>query len=171
VMNGLFVMGLARYGFHTEANTLTKAMFEAASLFEHNRLPEVFAGHQRDAAHPFPGMYSKADWPQAWTASAPFAMVRAILGLLPYAPMQALFLNPMLPDWLPSLRLEGLRVGDAVVALNFRRGPDGNTDYEVVAQHGTLHIIRHPKPSSLIEGTGQQVKASVMDLLASQAVR
>ena len=50
VMNGMFAMGLSRYGFHKEMNIVTKAMFEAASLFEHHRLPEVFAGQQRDDA-------------------------------------------------------------------------------------------------------------------------
>ncbi len=165
VVNGMLAIGLARYGFHREMNALTKAMFEAASLFQHNRLPEVFAGHPRDTAHPFPGMYTKADWPQAWTASAPFAMIRAMLGIVPFAPMEALFLNPMLPDWLPSLRLERLQVGKALVTLNFQRGSDGKTDFEVVDRKGTLHIVRHPKPWSLLDSPGEQIHNSIGNLL------
>ena len=171
VMNGMFAMGLSRYGLHKEMNIVTKAMFEAASLFEHNRLPEVFAGQQRDAAHPFPAMYTKADWPQAWTASAPFAMIQAMLGILPYAPMETLFVNPALPDWLPVFRVERLRVGAAVVTLDFRRRKDGGTDYEVVKEEGPLRVIRHSNPWSLINGAGEQVKNSIMALLTSQAVR
>jgi glycogen debranching enzyme len=165
VMNAMFTLGFASYGFHVEAQALCKAIFESASLFEHNRLPEVFAGHQRDPEHPFPGMYVKTHWPQAWSASAPFAMIQAMLGILPYAPLGILFLDPALPPWLPALRVEGLRVGQARLTLAFRRGSDGSTGSEVLDQEGSLHVVRHSAPWSLLVGSGQQVEDTVKDIL------
>ena len=165
VMNGMISLGLARYGFVREMQALSKAMFEAASLFEHRRLPEVFAGHQRDAEHAFPGMYSKADWPQAWSASASFQMMQSLLGIVPYAPLEALFLCPALPEWLPHLRVERLRVGKAVVTLEFTREKDGSTEHRVVEQEGPLHIVRHADPWALLTGPGQALQERVSRLL------
>lgn len=169
VMNGMISLGLARYGFARETQTLCKAMFEAASLFEHNRLPEVFAGHQRDAEHAFPGMYSKADWPQAWSASAPFQMMQSMLGIVPYAPLDALFLDPALPEWLPTLRVERMRVGRATVTLDFTRGADGKTEHRVVEQEGLLHVVRHANPWTLLTGRGQALQDRVLRLLREPA--
>jgi glycogen debranching enzyme len=95
VTTAAFVMAFSRYGLHGEMHRLAKALFEAASLFEDQRLPEVFAGHQRRPELPFPGVYTKADWPQAWSASAAFTVVQAILGLYAYAPMKLLLLDPI----------------------------------------------------------------------------
>lgn len=165
VMNGIFALGFARHGSHKEMQALSKATFEAASLFEHNRLPEVFAGHQRDAEHPFPGMYTKANWPQAWSASAPVQIMQSMLGIVPYAPLGTLLLDPSLPEWLPDLRLERLRVGDAVVTLDFNRRDDGKTEFRVADQEGPLHIVRTENPWSLLTGTGQALKDRVADLV------
>ena len=110
-------------------------------------------------------MYTEADWPQAWTASALFSMIRAMLSIVPYAPLEALFLNPVLPDWLPALRLEGLRVGKALGTLNFHYKKDGKAVYEIVDQEGQLQIIRHRNPWSLLDVNGEQVKNSMRDLL------
>lgn len=97
--NAVFFLAFARYGFHDKMLLLARAMFETAAIFKYWRLPEVFAGHSRDDAHPFPGMYSKANWPQAWSASAPFTVMEALLGIYPYAPLNVLLLDPWLPEW------------------------------------------------------------------------
>lgn len=165
VENGTFVLAMARYGLHAEANRLSKAFFETASLFEHCRLPEVFAGHQRDKDHPFPGLYPRANSPQAWSASAPFTVLQALLGLFPYAPLKVLLLDPWLPEWLPSVKLSKLRIGEAVVDLQFDRDDDGKTNYHIDELRGELHIIRQPSPWSLTAGYGERVKDLVSSLL------
>ena len=142
VENGAFVLAMARYGLHAEAHRLSKAFFEAASLFDYCRLPEVFAGHQRDSEHPFPGLYPRANSPQAWSASAPFVVLQALLGIFPYAPLKTLLLDPWLPEWLPSVTLSNLHIGGAVVDLRFERGRDGRTVYEVEELRGDLHCGR-----------------------------
>jgi hypothetical protein len=80
-------------------------------------------------------------------------MVQAMLGLFPYAPLHALFVDPHLPEWLPELRLKHLRVGEATVDLSFRRQEDGSTTYKVRDLRGKLHIVRQPSPWSLTHAT------------------
>ncbi len=70
VEHGSFAMGFMRYGLHADLEKIARGMFEAAALFDFHRLPEVFSGHQRDERHPFPAMYPKTNWPQAWSSSA-----------------------------------------------------------------------------------------------------
>jgi glycogen debranching enzyme len=158
VVNAMFVLGFARYGLHGEMHQLAKALFEAADLFQYDRLPEVFGGHQRTPDHPFPGMYTKANWPQAWTASAVFTILQALLGIYPYAPEHLMFLDPHLPEWLPEITLERMRIGKALVSLRFHRTSEGGTDYEIVDLQGPLHIVKQPSPWSMTAGWGERIK-------------
>src|SRR6185312_6598476 len=165
VENATFVLAFARYGLHDPMQALARAMFETAEIFKYQRLPEVFAGHQRDDDHPFPGMYPRANWPQAWSASAPFTVIQALLGIFPYAPLKVLLLDPHLPEWLPDLTLERMRVGKATISLRFTRGKNGRTHYEVTDLKGKLHVVRQPSPWSLTAGFGERVRDAVTSLL------
>ena len=152
VEHGSFAMGFMRYGLHAALEEVARGMFEAAALFDFHRLPEVFSGHQRDALHPFPAMYPKTNWPQAWSSSAIFTIIQCMLGIYPYAPLHALFVDPHLPDWLPEITISNLHVGKAVVAIRFFREKDGDANYEVLDKQGHLHVIRQPSPWSLTAG-------------------
>lgn len=165
VENGGFVLGFARYGLHGEMWTLARAMFEAARLFPHFRLPETFAGHQRTEDAPFPGLYTKADWPQAWSASSIINVLRALLGVFPYAAANLLILDPHLPEWLPEITLENLRVGKARVTIHFERKQDASTDYKVVNLEGELHVLRQPSPWSLTAEWPERVKDVLLSLV------
>ena len=165
VENAVFALAFARYGLHELMFKLCEAQFEAASLFDYFRLPECFAGHQRESRHPFPGLYPKANWPQAWSASAALLMVQAMIGLYPYAPLHALLLDPHLPPWLPEITLHNLRVGEALVTIRFYRRPDGGSDYEVLEKRGHLHVVRQPSPWSLTAGFGERVRDAVESVL------
>lgn len=165
VENGSFILGMARYGLRGEMWQLARTLFEAASLFESNRLPELFGGHSRDRAHPFPCLYEEADSPQAWSASVPFLVLQALLGIFPYAPLNVLLLDPWLPDWLPELRIENLVVGRARVSIRFRRRDRGETDYFVEDLEGKLHVLRQPSPWSFTAGWGERAKDALLSLL------
>lgn len=165
VENGSFVLGFARYGLYGEMQQLSRALFEAARLFPHCRLPEVFGGHQRSDDRPFPGLYTKADWPQAWSASAVLTILRALLGLFPYAAANLLILDPHLPDWLPSLTVENLRVGKARVTIEFQRTLEGSTDYRIVRLEGKLHVVRQASPDSLTAAWAERVKDALFSLV------
>ncbi len=165
VENAVFTLAFARYGLHKKMQRLARAIFDTAEIFKYRRLPEVFAGHQRDDEHPFPGMYPKANWPQAWSASAPFTIMQALLGIFPYAPLNVLLLDPHLPDWLPQLSLENMKVANATVSIQFTRTEDGRTSYKVTDLKGKLHVIRQPSPWSLTAGFGQRVRDIISSLL------
>jgi glycogen debranching enzyme len=163
VEHGTFALGFMRYGLHEYVETISRGMFETAALFDFQRLPEVFSGHQRDDQHPFPAMYPKTNWPQAWSSSAVFTLLQSLLGLYPYAPLHALFLDPHLPPWLPEITLSNLHVGKAVVAIRFYREGNGTSSYEVLDKRGHLHVVRQPSPWSLTATPAERL----VDLLAS----
>jgi glycogen debranching enzyme len=165
VTNAGFVLAFARYGLHGEMHQLAKATFEAATLFDDDRLPEVFGGHQRTPETPFPGLYTKANYPQAWTASGPFTVLQALTGLYAYAPLNVLILDPHLPEWLPEVHVERLRVGKSSVSLRFFRKSDGSSDYKVLDLQGQLRIVRQPSPWSFTLGWAERVKDSIGSLL------
>ncbi len=163
--HGAFAIGLARCGLHERTHQLCKALFETASLYEYNRLPEVLTGHPRDEEHPFPALYPKANWPQAWSASTTICAMQAMLGLYPYAPLHLLFVDPHLPDWLPEITLQNLRIGDAHVSIHVFRNDDGSTDYRVDDLQGKLHVVRQPSPWSMTSGFAERTKDLLTSLL------
>jgi len=112
-----------------------------------------------------PALYPKTNWPQAWSASSLFSIMQAILGIYPYAPMNILFLDPHLPDWLPTITLRNLHVGKATVDIGFyRKGK--TTHFDVLDKRGKLHILRQPSPWSLTAGFAERFK-DVMESLVS----
>ncbi|HEY9790254.1 MAG TPA: glycogen debranching N-terminal domain-containing protein [Candidatus Obscuribacterales bacterium] len=163
VENATFALGFVRYGLHQLAQQLCAAQFDAAEIFAFNRLPELFSGHSRDSAHPFPALYPNANSPQAWSSAAVLLMVQTLLQLYPYAPLKTLFLDPHLPEWLPSLVVRNLQVGDACISLKFDRHADGKTGYSIIEQRGMLHVIRQPSPWSLTAAPVERV----VDLVGS----
>lgn len=144
VEHGTFALGMMRYGLHERVQQIARAQFEAAALFDFYRLPELFGGHPRDGEHPFPAMYPNANSPQAWSASATFCLLQAMLGLYPYAPLNLLVVDPHLPDWLPEITIRNLRIGRAKVTIRFH-----GRSWDVVEKDGPLHIVQQPLPWSL----------------------
>jgi hypothetical protein len=67
--------------------------------------------------------------------------VQALLGLAPFAPKRVLFVDPLLPDWLPELTVRDLRVGRATVTLRFRRTGRDDTRVDVERLEGDLEVV------------------------------
>ena len=137
--NATIAGGFRRYGYDKEAAMVAKGIFDAAERLVALRLPELFSGLPRVAAS-FPVPYLGANVPQAWAAGSVFRFVALLCGL--HATVDGdgskLYVNPALPDWLPDITLENLRLGKGSLALHF---VDGQVDvqrntsgYEVV--HG-----------------------------------
>jgi glycogen debranching enzyme len=139
--NAFIAAGLKRYGYHQEANRVAEGIFAAASYFESQRMPELFAGIERQPES-FPVPYPDANVPQAWAAGSILLLIRTILGLEADAPHRRLKVQPSLPEWLPDVELINLSVGDATVALRFWRVDAGSA-----ASHGvgekTLWQVTH----------------------------
>ena len=165
VEHGPFAVGAYRYGCHPRVEQICRAQFELAALFDHRRLPECVAGHQRDADHPFPAVYPAANSPQAWSSTTVYTLLQAMLGLQPFAPLRMLFVDPWLPPWLPEITISRMRVANATVSLRFFRKGDGRSDYEVLEREGALAVIRQPSPWSLTAGFPERTR----DILESLA--
>ena len=164
VEHGSFAMGMMRFGLIKELHTISRAIFEASTLFDYNRLPECFSGHTRDDQHPFPALYPKTNWPQAWSASSLFAILQAMLGIYPFAPTNLLLLDPHLPDWLPEISVHNLHVGKATVSIRFYRKNE-RTHFDVLDKRGRLHVLRQPSPWSLTAGLGERLKDAMESLI------
>lgn len=149
VESGTAAFGMARYGCWEECHRLAEGLFAATELFSGNRLPEVLGGFPRDAAHPYPGIYSGSNEPQGWSDSAIIVTIQALLGMRAIAPLNLLILGPSLPPWLPDLRIEGLRVGRSRLDLEFRRTSRGKTRYRVTRREGPVRVLHQPPPNAL----------------------
>ncbi len=138
--NGLIALGLKLYGFHAEAARIAKGLIDAADRFLLHRLPEVFSGIAR-ADTPFPVQYLGASVPQAWASGTVFLLIRGMLGAEIDAEARTLFLDPVLPDWLPELRLEALRVGKLRVDLRVWR-ENGETRATLTGDKDATLVLR-----------------------------
>ena len=107
----------------------------------------------------------QANTPQAWSASAVFSLLQALLGLYPYAPLGLLLVDPHLPVWLPEITLRGLRVGAATVSLRFYRDGSGASGYEVLEKEGGLRVVRQPSPWSLTATWAERLKDALTSLI------
>jgi glycogen debranching enzyme len=128
--NGLMALGFKRYGFTREAARTARAVSGAASFFAMHQVPELYAGIERTSTD-FPVQYLGANVPQAWAAGSTFSFLQAILGLDPDAPNGRLYVDAVLPEWLPDLTLIDLKVGSQAFDLRFRL-IDGATTFEVL---------------------------------------
>ncbi len=139
--NAIIAAGMRRYGNTDGLHRVAKAMLDAQSGFDRYRLPELFAGLQREETS-FPVQYLGANIPQAWAAGTIFMLLRALLGIEADAPNNRLVVAPALPDWLPRLDLSNLRIGDARLHLRFWR-EDSVSRWELVEQHGeqTIEVV------------------------------
>jgi glycogen debranching enzyme len=126
-------------------------LLDAAERFESYRLPEVFAGtRRRGQKTSFPQLYpGGANIPQAWASGSIFHLIQTLLGLRADAPHQRLYVHPTLPDWLPEIDLQQLRVGSCLIDLHFWREGEGSR-WEVRATQAD-------------DGTPQNAMIQVMD--------
>ncbi|MEP9352656.1 amylo-alpha-1,6-glucosidase [Xanthobacter sp. KR7-65] len=119
--NAMIALGLARYGFRAEVARIFEGLFRAAIYFDLRRLPELFCGFTRQRSQG-PVSYPVACAPQAWAAAAPLALLQATLGLgFDTAARRVTFDRPTMPDFLDSLVLRGLRLGEDGIDVKIQR--------------------------------------------------
>jgi glycogen debranching enzyme len=99
--NALIAWGLRCYGLTREAALIADAIIDASQYFQH-RLPEAFAGYERDQTK-YPVEYPYACRPHAMSAGATLLLVRALLGLDPRG--DHLKIEPALPSDIGRLEL------------------------------------------------------------------
>ena len=138
--NAFIAAGLKRYGFVKETERVATALFDAALHADYMRLPELFCGFTRRSPNR-PVSYPVACSPQAWAAGAPFLILQAMLGVSARADENLLTVNkPHLPDWLNTVELRNLRVGDSRIRLMFRR-EGAITGFSLLDREGDVRVI------------------------------
>jgi glycogen debranching enzyme len=128
--NAIIAMGFKRYGFHAEAARIAHDVSLSASHFLFNQLPELYTASERNESN-FPVQYIGANVPQAWAAGSAFMLTQAILGFLPAAPHNKLYVDPHLPAWLPDLTVHDLRIGKHMLDIRFWREGE-QTAFDVI---------------------------------------
>ena len=133
--NAVIAAGLRRYGFDREAAQVLDGLVQAARHFEHDRLPELFAGFSR-RQFTAPVRYPVACHPQAWAAgSVPF-LLATLLGLVPDGFEHRLHVvRPVLPVDVDQLDIRRIQIGTGRVSLRFRRGRNNAVEVEVLDNH------------------------------------
>jgi glycogen debranching enzyme len=138
--NALFAAGLKRYGEDDHFRQVISGFFESARHFPDLRIPELFCGYDR-AQYRVPVRYPVACSPQAWSAAAPLLFLRALLGIVPDAPHNELWIvRPQLPEWLHVISVDNLHVGSSVVDLRYEREGD-HTLTDVARIEGGLRVV------------------------------
>jgi glycogen debranching enzyme len=128
--NAIIALGFKTYGFAEEAGQIAHDISKAASHFLLNQLPELYTAFDRDETT-FPIQYIGANVPQAWAAGSVFMLLQALLGFLPDAPRNKLYIDPLLPRWMPDLIIRDLQIGLHKLDIHFWR--DGEqTAFEVL---------------------------------------
>jgi glycogen debranching enzyme len=138
--NALIAAGIARYGMRTPVVRILSGFFDASPHLDLGRMPELFCGFaRRHGQGPTP--YPVACAPQAWAAAAVFLLLQSTLGLRVSARAnQVLIANAVLPPFLDSVRIRGLRAGTATVDLQLEgRGDD--VAIQVLRREGEVDVV------------------------------
>ena len=134
--NALIAAGFKYYGFGAEAARIAHDISIAASHFPFNQLPELYTAFPRDE-YGFPVQYIGANVPQAWAAGSAFMLTQALLGFMPDAPRHKLYVDPLLPSWLPDLTVRDLCIGNHRMDIRFWREGE-RTEFEVIRGDRTV---------------------------------
>jgi glycogen debranching enzyme len=138
--NAMIALGFARYRLREPAMEIFTGMFDAVHYMELQRLPELFCGFARRHGTA-PTLYPVACSPQAWASAAPFAFLEACLGLTcDYAAGEIRFENPTLPEFITSLCIRRLKLGDSEVDVELHRH-EGNVAVNVLRRSGNARVV------------------------------
>jgi glycogen debranching enzyme len=138
--NALFAYGLKRCGEEQKLQAIISGFFESARHFPDLRVPELFCGYDR-AQYRIPVRYPVACSPQAWSAGASLLFLRAMLGIQPMAPRNELWIiRPELPEWLRTLTVQRVVVGNSRVDLRYQRQGQ-HTFTEILRVDGDVRVV------------------------------
>ena len=99
-------------------------------------MPELYTAAERTESN-FPVQYIGANVPQAWAAGSVFMLTQALLGFVPDAPHNKLYVDPLLPTWLPDLTVRDLRIGRHKLDMRFWR-EENKTAFKVTKGDPTV---------------------------------
>jgi glycogen debranching enzyme len=138
--NAIIAEGLRKMGRNDDAHQLMKELFDVAQNQQHFRLPELLCGFVRQEATG-PISYPVSCSPQAWAAGSIFQLLKTCINMEPDAYNKCLrIIEPALPEWLETVVIKGLRVGNATLDLNLV-GSKGSTFCQITRKLGDLRVI------------------------------
>ncbi len=119
--NAMIAHGMSRYGFKEDTAEIMSQMFHLSLNVDLARLPELICGLGHRVGDG-PTLYPVACSPQAWASAAPLSLLQSCLGISIDAGKSRIFLDtPVLPNFLDSVRIHNLKVGDGSIDLHFKR--------------------------------------------------
>jgi glycogen debranching enzyme len=137
--NAFIVAGLFRTGYVEQGAKIFSGLIDAATQFDQYRLPETFAGYDRNYANA-PVHYPVACSPQAWASGAIPYMLQMSLGLNADGFERTLRVQrPHLPDWLHWANVRNIQIAGGSVDLRYQRS-DEHTLVTVLEQTGDIHV-------------------------------
>jgi glycogen debranching enzyme len=122
--NAMIARGFALMRRPDLVERIFSGLFEAARHMHYRRLPELFCGFRKEEGKEGdpPVRYAVACSPQAWAAASMYSLIQSMLNLTPDALRKTLSVrSPQLPLSMSYLQINNLRVGQALVDLEFRR--------------------------------------------------
>lgn len=98
-------------------STIAKSLFEAANMFENNRLPELFGGFQRKNNDDYIQDYPEACAPQAWACGAPIYLILKMLNLK-LKNNELVMDNSCIPDWITNISIKNIKQRNKFYNIN-----------------------------------------------------
>jgi glycogen debranching enzyme len=138
--NALIAWGMARHGLGESVVRVFTGMFDAAIFLELHRMPELFCGFARVPGKG-PTLYPIACSPQAWSAASVYMLLSACLGVsISAMPPQIRFTRAVLPESVPQILIENLKVADSSVDLSISRFR-GHITVNILRRDGNVDIV------------------------------
>jgi glycogen debranching enzyme len=138
--NALIGYGFAKYGLKKAVLQVIKGLFDASLFLDLHRMPELFCGFPRRAGEG-PTLYPVACVPQSWAAASVLLLLQACLGLSIRANKSTiLFYYPTLPEFLQSVEIKNLKVGNSVVDIVLYRYKQ-DVGINLTRKEGKVRII------------------------------
>jgi glycogen debranching enzyme len=142
--NAMIAYGFSRYNLMNEALQVLAGTFDTTEYMEHQRLPELFCGFERQKGKS-PTSYPVACSPQAWSVGAVFLMIQACLGMKINAANKTITLcHPVLPSFLNDITITNLRLNNQLIIFQVRRNKEG-LDAMLLSPDADVTIKVHSK--------------------------
>ena len=119
--NSLILKGLSDYSLHEEFTLLLSELLDAYKSLNTSGFPELYSGGRREEMNRLGPM---GCLPTAWGSGAVFAIIQAIIGLKMEentAGECVVRFDPILPDSMDNMKINGLRVMGGVMQVSLRR--------------------------------------------------
>lgn len=142
--SSLIACGLRSINLVDQSLRVAQGLIDMTLSQPYQRPPELFCGYEHDGFST-PVQYPVACSPQAWATGTIFQLITMMVNLVPNAPSQQLrIIDPALIGSIGRLSIKNLRIGTALVDLEFERAGDRSSDAvacRVVKKQGNLRVI------------------------------